>query len=154
RVSLLDKLEFSGDRVTAGAALALATEAVEQMNAAYQPAHEQAWADPNVIDPTLAEAFDRAVRDTGGMPGVVPGRPKRAFLDWYSRRAAVSGMTDPYFLETLLASDVLPFERPMVLAHEWSHLAGIADEGEANFVAWIACVRSTPAHRYSAWLSL
>jgi hypothetical protein len=49
---------------------------------------------------------------------------------------------------------VLPFERPMVLAHEWSHLAGIADEGEANFVAWIACVRSTPPHRYSAWLSL
>jgi hypothetical protein len=63
-------------------------------------------------------------------------------------------MTDPFFLETLVASDVLPFERPMVVAHEWSHLAGVNDEGEANFVAWIACVRSTPSHRYSAWLSV
>jgi hypothetical protein len=43
-------------------------------------------------------------------------------------------MTDPFFLETLVASDVLPFERPFLVAHEWSHLAGIADEGEANFV--------------------
>jgi Protein of unknown function (DUF3810) len=154
RVRLVDKLEFSGDRVTTGAALALATQAVEQLNAAYQPAHEHGWAAPNLIDRTLAEAFERAVRDTGGAHRVVPGRPKRSLLDWYFRRAAVSGMTDPYFLETLVASDVLPFERPMVVAHEWSHLAGIADEGEANFIAWIACVRSTPAHRYSGWLSL
>jgi hypothetical protein len=154
RVRLVDKLEYSGDRVTTGAALALATQAVEQMNAAYQPAHDQGWAAANAIDASLAEAFERAVRDIGGAHRVVPGRPKQSLLDWYFRRAAVSGMTDPYFLETLVASDVLPFERPMVLAHEWSHLAGIADEGEANFVAWIACVRSTPAHRYSAWLSL
>lgn len=154
RVRLVDKLEFSGERVTADAALALAVQAVDQMNALHQPAHEQGWSAAGVVDPTLAEAFERAVRDVGTVNRVVAGRPKRSLLDWYFRRAAVSGMTDPYFLETLIASDVLPFERPMVLAHEWSHLAGIADEGEANFVAWIACVRSTPSHRYSAWLSL
>jgi len=106
------------------------------------------------IPRALAEAFDGAVRDTGGERAVVAGLPKHSLLDWYFRRAAVSGMTDPFFLETLVASDVLPFERPMVLAHEWSHLAGIAHEGEANFVAWIACVRATPSDRYSAWLSL
>jgi hypothetical protein len=63
-------------------------------------------------------------------------------------------MTDPFFLETLVASDVLPFEQPHVIAHEWSHLAGIADEGEANFVGWLACVHGAPAHRYSGWLFL
>src|SRR5262245_11442338 len=154
RVRLVDKLEFSGDRVTTDAALALATQAVEQMNTLHGPAHEQGWTTGDAIDRALADAFERGVRDTGGAHTVVPGRPKRSLLDWYFRSAAVSGMTNPYFLETLVASDVLPFERPMVLAHEWSHLAGIADEGEANFVAWIVCVRSTPTHRYSAWLTL
>jgi hypothetical protein len=154
RVRLVDKLEFSGDRVTSESAAVLGGQAVEQMNDLHLSAHERGWVSADTIDRELADAFDGALRDTGGERAVVAGRPKHSLLDWYFRRAAVSGMTDPFFLETLVASDVLPFERPMVLAHEWSHLAGIADEGEANFVAWIACVRATPPHRYSAWLSL
>ena len=63
-------------------------------------------------------------------------------------------MTDPYFLETLVVSDLLPFERSFVVAHEWSHLAGFADEGEANFVGWLTCIRGSPAAQYSAWLFL
>jgi hypothetical protein len=47
---------------------------------------------------------------------------------------------------------LLPFERPAVIAHEWSHLAGITDEGEANFVGWVACMQGAPRDRYSAWL--
>jgi hypothetical protein len=63
-------------------------------------------------------------------------------------------MTDPFFLETLVASDLLPFERPFVIAHEWSHLAGFADEGEANFIGWLTCVRGPVPAQYSGWLSL
>jgi len=83
---------------------------------------------------------------------LVPGRPKRTILDPYFRRAGVDGMTDPFFLETLIATDVLPFERPQVIAHEWAHLAGINDEGEANFVGWLACLRASSAAQYSGWL--
>jgi hypothetical protein len=82
----------------------------------------------------------------------VPGRPKRSLLDWYFRRAGVSGMTDPYFLETLIAGDLLPFERPFVVAHEWAHLAGLADEGEANLAGWMTCLEGSAPHQYSAWL--
>jgi hypothetical protein len=63
-------------------------------------------------------------------------------------------MTDPIFLETLVAGDLLPFERPFVVAHEWSHLAGINDEGEANFAGWLVCLRGTPTQQYSGWLFL
>ena len=38
-------------------------------------------------------------------------------------------------------------ERPFVIAHEWAHLAGYADESEANFVAWLTCRRADPADR-------
>ena len=49
---------------------------------------------------------------------------------------------------------MLPIERPFVLAHEWAHLAGYADESEANFVAWLACAHGDAPSRYSGWLAL
>ena len=82
----------------------------------------------------------------------MPGVPKRSLLGWYFRAAAIDGMTDPFFLEIILNPDVLPFERPFVLAHEWAHLAGYADEAEANFVAWLTCIRADRAAQYSGWL--
>ena len=63
-------------------------------------------------------------------------------------------MTDPYFLETLVVRDLLPFEQPFVVAHEWSHLAGYANESEASFVGWLTCVRAGEEHAYSGWLFL
>jgi hypothetical protein len=62
-------------------------------------------------------------------------------------------MTDPWFLEIMLNPDLLPIERPFVLAHEWAHLAGYADESEANFVAWLACTRGDVLAQYSASLA-
>jgi hypothetical protein len=70
------------------------------------------------------------------------------------RRQGVDGMTDPFFLETLVRSDLLPFEDPMVLAHEWGHLAGFADESEASFIAYVTCLNGGADARYSAWLSM
>jgi hypothetical protein len=106
------------------------------------------------VDAKLATGFARALHEIGIRWDVVPGRPKRTILDSYFRSAGVDGMTDPFFLETLVAGNVLPFERAFVVAHEWSHLAGIADEGEANFAAWRSCVGGSTANAYSGWLFL
>jgi hypothetical protein len=154
RVPLEGKLRFDRSRISSDAASALATQAVGQVNALYEPAHRMGWVAPNAVDPSLAEAFALAQRELGSPAGTVLGRPKGTMLDAYFRRAGVAGMTDPYFLETFVASDLLPFERPFVVAHEWSHLAGLADEGDANFSAWLTCLRGTTAHQYSGWLSL
>ena len=154
RVRLEDQLRFDRSRITADSAMALAEQAVVRVNALYEPAHRMGWTAPQVIDGPLAAAFTLARRDVGAAASTVPGLPKRTLLDGYFRRAGVAGMTDPYFLETFVASDLLPFERPFVVAHEWAHLAGFADEGDANFVGWLTCLRGTPAHQYSGWLSL
>ena len=154
RTRLADRVEFRAEAITPEAARSIARAVVHEVNTSYQPAHDAGFAPAGAIDPVLARSFAAAVAATGSGAGVVVGRPKRTLLDWYFRRAAVSGMTDPFFLETLVASDVLPFERPAVVAHEWSHLAGVADEGEANFIAWLACVYGSAAHRYSGWLFL
>ena len=47
----------------------------------------------------------------------------------------------------------MPIELPDVLAHEWSHLAGYADESEASFLAWLTCLRGDDLARYSGWLA-
>src|SRR5262249_43287650 len=125
----------------------------DELNRLYAQAHADGWPEPHVIDQSVVNALTRVADETGGRFGV-PARPKRSVLNWYFRRAAVDGMTDPYCLETLVSSDVLPFERPFVVAHEWSHLAGVGDEGEANFLGWLACVRGGPPQQYSGWLFL
>ena len=151
RLPLEDKLAFDAAAVTPQGARSLAEAAVSRANALHDEAHAVGWGDEGL---RLEVAFARAERDAGVSGTTVPGRPRRTLLDWYFRSAAVAGMTDPFFLETLVASDLLPFERPFVIAHEWSHLAGFADEGEANFIGWLTCVRGTVPAQYSGWLSL
>jgi hypothetical protein len=154
RVRLVDALAVDAARVTPLAVKDAAMFAANQMNALHARAHAAGWPAADAIDPDLAQALERAATDTGRTGAVVPGRPKRTIFDWYFRRAAVDGMTDPFFLEILVSRALLPFERPFVVAHEWSHLAGIADEGEANFVGWLACLRASPPAQYSGWLFL
>jgi hypothetical protein len=154
RTPLAVKLRLDATAVTPDAARTLATTAVDQLNVLHPQAHAAEWPDAGGIDPVLVRALASADQQLGGAGTVVAGRPKGTVLDWYFRRTATDGMTDPYFLETLVSSSLLPFERPFVLAHEWSHLAGVADEGDANFLAWLACVHASPPSQYSGWLFL
>ena len=154
RTPLRDRLPFDAKAVTPDAAQSLALTSVDQLNALHGAAYAAGWPAAGSIDSALAASLARADRETGGRGLVTVGRPKATLLDWYFRRAAVDGMTDPYFLETLVSTSLLPFERPFVDAHEWSHLAGLADEGDANFLAWLTCVQSSPPARSSGWLFL
>ena len=154
RIPLQDKLVFDQGAVTPQAARALAFTAVSRVNALHERAYATGWPDDSEVDASLASAFSTVERALGAPGTTVPSRPKLTLLDWYFRPAAVAGMTDPFFLETLVVSDLLPFERPFIVAHEWSHLAGFADEGEANFVGWLTCVHGTASAQYSGWLFL
>ena len=80
-----------------------------------------------------------------------PGRPKYSrILTPFFTAAGVDGMVNPLALETLVHPDLLPFERPFIVAHEWAHLAGTADEAEASAIGWLACMQGGPALAYSA----
>ncbi len=154
RVPLADRVQFDAAAVSREAARELALKSVAQVNALYAPAYARGFPDAGVLDAPLAAAFARAQQALGVRPAAVPARPKSTFLNPYFRAAGVQGMTDPYFLETLVASDLLPFERPFTVAHEWSHLAGFADEGEANFVGWLTSAWGLEPAQYSGWLFL
>jgi hypothetical protein len=154
RVPLEDKLQLDSRAVTPQAAVDLAIVAASELNRLAPGGRPAADAAASRIDPALARAFEEAQRQLGAARLALPGRPKRTLLDGYFRAASVDGMTDPYFLETMAQSALLPVERPMVVAHEWAHLAGYADEGEANFVGWLTCLHGDEPALYSGWLFL
>jgi hypothetical protein len=154
RVRLSNKLQFDERKISADAARALAQRVIDRLNAQYREAHDAGWPPFGSVEPSLASAFERAQRELGAARTAVPGRPKASMLTPYFRRAGVAGMTDPYFLETLVQRELLEFERPIIIAHEWSHLAGYNDESEANFVGWLTCLRATTPNQYSGWLFL
>jgi Protein of unknown function (DUF3810) len=149
RVPLERKLEFDEARITREAAKLAGAEAARLVNDAYAGAHA---ADDG--SSALVESFAEVQRLLGSRVPARPGVPKRSLLGFYFRWAAIDGMTDPFFLEIIVNPDVLPVERPFVIAHEWAHLAGYADESEANFVAWLACAHGDARARYSGWLAL
>ncbi len=152
RVPIAEKVEFAASDITAERVKSTAVETVARLNALYTAAHATGAAYDPTVDGPLSRAFAAVQRALGAPALAAPARPKHTILEPYFRRAAVSGMTDPFFLETLVESRLLPVERPLVVAHEWSHLAGYANEGEANFLGWLVCLRADPAAQYSAWL--
>lgn len=148
RVPLEQKLEYDAGRVSPAAAARFGAIAVREANAFAAIDRD------GTPYEALQVAFAEAQRRLGAEALAVTGRPKASVLVPYFRRAAIDGMTDPFFLEIIVNSDVLPFERPFVIAHEWAHLAGFADESEANFVAWVTCVGAADSGaRYSGWLA-
>lgn len=99
----------------------------------------------------LADPFQRALQYLGvTMPPTV-GRPKvSVILTPFYTKAGVTGMVNPFALESIVHPGLLPFERPMVLAHEWAHLAGFADEADASAIGWLACTLADADLAYSA----
>ena len=103
----------------------------------------------------LREPMNLALKSLGRLPLETPSQPKSSLvLTPFFRSSGVTGMINPFGLETILFPDLLPFERPFVLAHEWGHLSGHADEAEASAVGWLACMKGGPVLAYSASLYL
>lgn len=148
RERLEAKVAYDPARVTREALVRLANDAVGRANKGHAAARAQAF-DAS----SLERSFHGVVLALGAPQPTRAGIPKLSLLSPYFRRAAIDGMTAPWFLEIILNSDLLPIERPSVLAHEWAHLAGYAHESEANFVAWLTCLRGDALSRYSAALA-
>jgi hypothetical protein len=149
RVPLEQKLDYERSRLTRDATVAFINTAVAAINENYAAAHSAATPDPSALEASFADTQIAL----GALRLAVPGVPKRSLVTYYFRRAGIDGMTNPYFLEIIVNPEVLPFERPFVVVHEWAHLAGYANEEEANFVSWLTCVRGDAAARYSGWLA-
>jgi hypothetical protein len=153
RAPVETRLSYDAARVTPQAAVVLRSRAIGQMNALAKTAHERSGAS---LDRTaLRTAWLPVVRRAGDAWDPLGGAAKPTIADPFMQATGTSGFINPLTLEVQLAGDVLWFERPFDLAHEWSHVAAYAREDEANYLAILTCLRSRdPAQRYSGWLEL
>jgi hypothetical protein len=154
RVSMPDRLVLDRAAPRPEQVVELGLTAVGQMNSLYEATHQQGSAIPEWQDNALRSAFADVQRVLSDAPEAEPGRLKHSLLGPYFRWTGVDGMVNPFGLEVIANPDLLPFERPFVAAHEWGHLAGYANEAEANFIGWLTCVRASPRHQYSGWFYL
>lgn len=154
RVRMPDRLVLDRPAPASNEVLDLGLTAAGEMNSLYSAAHQQQSTGAEWQDEALRSAFADVERSLSDAPPVEPGRLKRSLLGPYFRWSGVDGMVNPFGLEVIANPDLLPFERPFVAAHEWGHLAGYANEAEANFIGWLTCVRALPAHQYSGWMFL
>jgi hypothetical protein len=154
RVPMGERLAMNRRAPDTATVMALGLQAVQRMNALHDEAHRSGWDEDPRQERQLLDAFAFVQARLSDAAPAVPGRLKRTLYGPYFRWTSVDGMVNPLALEVLANPDLLPWERPFVAAHEWAHLAGYANEAEANFVGWLTCVRAGVAEQYSAWLYL
>ncbi|MDQ3141620.1 MAG: DUF3810 domain-containing protein [Bacteroidota bacterium] len=76
--------------------------------------------------------------------------PKGSLLIW-----SASGVYWPFAGEGQIDAGLSPLQYPFTYAHEYCHVMGWTDEGECNFLAYLACSSSSDVFiQYSAELSL
>ena len=96
RVPLQEQLAYDSSRLTRDRAVQFARAAVDQVNA-LRPAAGSGPPD----DSSLAGALFDVQRQLGVDKRARPTSPKRSLLELYFRKAAIDGMTDPFFLEII-----------------------------------------------------
>ena len=79
--------------------------------------------------------------------------PKPVLASGLMSDAGIAGMFFPFTMESNINVDNPFFTVPWTMAHELAHQCGFMREDEANFIAYLACVRTDDAlMRYSGLL--
>jgi hypothetical protein len=151
RAPVAARVDYDGTRVTAANVSAFADRIVGILNRDVGPAHvRMRTEDAAAMRAQLARDFLPVVARLGDDWNVAVTVPKTTVVERFYQMAGVGGQYDPFSFETLLDASFLPFEVPRALAHEWSHAAGFGDEGDANLIGTLTCLRSPdPLIRYS-----
>lgn len=153
RAPLETRIRYDPTLVTSRRAAVLRQRAMTEMNALAAPAHAHSG---QPLDLAAVRSVWLPVVQRGGddwTPQVAG--PKPTIADPFMLATGTSGFINPLTLNVAMASDLLWFERPFDLAHEWSHDAAYAREDEANYFAIVTCLRShDPVLQYSGWFQL
>jgi hypothetical protein len=145
RATVSARIAYDASRVNDASVASFSRRIVDTLNADVGPAHAE------VLDRAkLAAAFAPVVARLGDRWDVALTVPKMTIFDPYYEAAGIGGQYSPFSFETMLNREFLPFEVPRALAHEWAHAGGFNDEGDANYIGTLACLRSGDALiRYS-----
>lgn len=151
RAPVIARVAYDPARVTPAAVRRLSERIVRILNDDVAAAHARAAiVTPAELRAELAHDFLPVAARLGDRRPIALTIPKHSLGNIFYEMAGVGGQYDPFAFETILNASFLPYEIPRALAHEWSHVAGFGDEGDANFIGTVTCLRSAdPLIRYS-----
>ena len=154
RMPLVSKLDYRASEVTDEAVQALREEAAAELNALYVR-KERAIVNDRAVDAEAALRVAGVIRELDGINFPRPSIKTSSILNPIFRAGGTSGMFNPFPQEALITSPLLEVERPIIVMHEIAHVLGYANEGEANFIAFLGAIHSSqPITEYSGWLYL
>ena len=87
-------------------------------------------------------AMKAAAKKYKSLEGYFPN-PKGVLVSPILSYQQVTGIYSPFTVEANYNTDMPDYLKPFTMCHELSHLRGIMREGEANFVAFLACMNSS-----------
>lgn len=91
--------------------------------------------------------------DYPSLSGYYPPPKQLTLLSRVFSSMGVSGIYSPFTVEANINGEMPDMEKPFTACHELSHLRGYMNEGEANFIGWLACISSAdPSFNRSGWL--
>ena len=96
----------------------------------------------------VRDAVLKGYNEIGAKEGINPPfnqhpHAKTMLFTPLSSMSGVTGSMGPFFCEFTLNGDIRPHDYPAIYAHEFAHLLGITNEGEANFYSYIVCTASS-----------
>ena len=80
-------------------------------------------------------------KDYKELSGYYP-RPKKVLMSGFMSQQYVSGIYYPFSMEANINGMMYLPNYPATICHELSHLKGIISEDEANFIGYLACIKS------------
>jgi len=155
RMPLETKLALDRRSVSRGDVEALARTAAAELNRLWPAVSNERW-DKRAVAESAAARVRAVVSKIHDRDWPAAGRVKRSiFAEGWFRIAGVDGMFNPFGHEPVVASGLLGFELPFVISHEFAHVRGVPDEGDANLLALFATATSeAPSFQYSGWFHL
>lgn len=107
------------------------------------------------INEAIETSYEKVLQELG-LP-LVPGYKgmKTLLGNWLLNKTTTTGFFSPFFHEAHYNRELLIFEQPFVIAHEKAHQMGYTSETEANFLAFLVCIKSDDQLlRYSGYFNL
>lgn len=112
--------------------------------------------DLNTSDITIIvnKNIHTVVYDISGK-NIFPAQRIKLVLTGFLFRTNTAGVVSPLFLESHISSKLFKSELPFTIAHEKAHLFGYLNETEANYLAFITCLKSENKYlNYSAYVEM
>ena len=106
-----------------------------------------------VLADTARLSMNKLSEKYPSLRGYYPYPKQLTLLSRVFSSMGVSGIYSPFTVEANINGEMPGMEKPFTACHELSHLRGYMNEGEANYIGWLACIGSdNQSFNRSGWL--